>query len=86
MIDSKRQVMWMFRLLQRPRKARGFVSTMPVHQSRQHIGFCDGCRCAAEPLVYFQNGGNYCVSCARQLHGRMGWRSAGKRAGDVQIP
>lgn len=49
-------------------------------------GWCTVCRSPHPPLIYFQNGKNYCTRCAAKVNAVMGIRSAGRRATDVQFP
>lgn len=49
---------------------------------RRPVSHCAGCKRARARYVYFENGKDYCIPCARAVQ-RMGIRIAGRRADDI---
>ena len=54
----------------------------PGPQRRRPLPVCAGCRRWREKLVHMDDGFDYCVSCAQELHEERGRKPAGKRDGD----
>ena len=52
---------------------------------RRPVANCSACRRALPPYVYFENGGNYCVTCSLTLWETMRFKPAGRREDDITL-
>jgi hypothetical protein len=55
-------------------------------ESRRAAPHCHSCRTKTGPLIYFQNGNDYCEVCASAVHRVTGPESAGRRESDPEYP
>ena len=68
----------------RPEAAPVAVPAAPVDQRRPALS-CANCRIQGEPLVYLDNGRDYCRPCAIRCWEEMRLRPAGRRPGDLTL-
>ena len=54
-----------------------------VKPRRRPAQACFGCGRASRPFVYFENGHDYCLTCAQVIFVELGLRPAGRREGDA---
>jgi hypothetical protein len=71
------------RLFGRGPRTEELAAPAVVPPRRRPVEMCFSCGRHVPPFVFFDNGHDYCLRCARDVFSHLGIRPAGQREGDI---